>query len=203
MKQVCQYAVILLTIFLTGCGTVSNLKSIHEEIPLDLSHYTKVVVVDFTDEVTDKTKEAKREEKREEMKKAVRDFSDMIASELKKLGIFDEVMREGSMDENTLVVGGKITRHEKGNALARALIGFGAGSSYFEAEVQLQKRGSDEVLAIVKIDKNSWALGGAIAAGQNPEDFMKGAAKKIAAQIYKAKTGMELSARKDQKKSKK
>jgi hypothetical protein len=43
------------------------------------------------------------------------------------------------------------------------------------------------VLGTVSIDKNSWALGGAIASAQSVETFMQGAAKKIATELESAK----------------
>ena len=40
-------------------------------------------------------------------------------------------------------------------------------------------------LGQIVTDKNSWALGGGLAATQTPEGFMRGAAKKIAAECAK------------------
>jgi hypothetical protein len=40
-------------------------------------------------------------------------------------------------------------------------------------------------IGVIKVDKNSWPLGGGLAAGQNPEAFMNGAADKIAEEAVK------------------
>ena len=43
-------------------------------------------------------------------------------------------------------------------------------------------------LGVINVDKNSWALGGAIAAGQSVDHFMNQAAKKIADELSERKT---------------
>lgn len=92
-------------------------------------------------------------------------------------------------DNSTLVVNGKITNYTEGNAAARVLVGFGAGSSRFEGMVDFTDGNTGARLGSVVIDKSSWALGGAIAGGQTVERHMKGAAKKVANELYTAKTG--------------
>ena len=44
---------------------------------------------------------------------------------------------------------------------------------------------SGAVVGKIKADKNSWALGGGVAAAQNPVMFMNGAAEKIAEETVK------------------
>ena len=80
-------------------------------------------------------------------------------------------------------------RYEEGNAAARFWIGMGIGSSYFDALVHLQKQNDNELVGELKVDKNSWWLGGGHAAGQNVESFMKLAAQKLAQEMVKAKQG--------------
>ena len=60
----------------------------------------------------------------------------------------------------------------------------GAGSAFFEADVQFRD-GKGNSIGQVKVDKNSWALGGGLAAGQSPLTFMDGAAEKIADEAAK------------------
>lgn len=188
-----RFLVLFLTVSLTGCGTVTHIQTVQQGVALDLSGCDKVIVQDFVDKVSEKeVAGSKREEKMEAMKRVVRDFADIIAFEIKKLEVFKEVSREGSADESTLAISGEVTRHEEGDAMARLLIGFGAGSSYFEALVEFRQGPSGELVATVKVDKNSWVLGGGIAATQTPEDYMKGAAKRIAEDLYEAKTGQRL-----------
>ena len=62
--------------------------------------------------------------------------------------------------------------------MLRALVGFGAGSSYFDATVEFIDKQSNVKLGSIVTDKNSWALGGFIAASQTVDTFMEGAAKK-------------------------
>ena len=67
----------------------------------------------------------------------------------------------------------------------RMLIGLGAGSSYFDANVRFTANESGELLGQMKVDKNSWALGGGMASGQTVDTYMRAAAKKIASEIIK------------------
>ncbi|MBI1882747.1 MAG: DUF4410 domain-containing protein [Chlamydiae bacterium] len=191
MKGVWMCCVFFLTVFLAGCGTVTHVKTVQEGVELDVSDCRKVMVRDFVDGASEKASSKKREEKQEVMKRVVRDFADVIALEIKKLNVFDEVLRDGVLDENTLLIDGTVTRYEAGSPMARLLIGFGAGSSYFDAWVNVKRGPSEELLGTVKVDKNSWVLGGGIAATQTPDDYMKAAATRIAQDLYKAKTGQE------------
>ena len=67
------------------------------------------------------------------------------------------------------------------------LVGFGAGSSYFDAIVELRDGGTGEIIGTIDVDKNSWGLGSLMAAGQTVERFMQGAAKKVAAMLEAAR----------------
>jgi hypothetical protein len=53
--------------------------------------------------------------------------------------------------------------------------------------VDLSDNATGENLGQVVVDKNSWGLGGAIAASQNVEGFMQGAAERIATELAKSK----------------
>jgi hypothetical protein len=190
---------IIAVLVLSGCGTTSDIKPTDTSVaaasattdaaPATATYgrYQKVVVLDFEDR-TDKARipDKDRAAYEETMKIAVRDFSDRIAGEIRKTGAFTEVLREPSQDEALLISGG-ITRYAAGNAMLRLFIGFGAGSSYFDATVDLSDNATGERLAQVVVDKNSWGLGGAIAASQNVEGFMQGAAEKIATDLAKSK----------------
>ena len=69
------------------------------------------------------------------------------------------------------------------------VIGLGAGSSYFDADVVFSDNPSGRRLGQISTDKNSWFLGGGLAAGQSVEGFMHGAAKKVAKELATAKFG--------------
>ncbi|MBX7149667.1 DUF4410 domain-containing protein [bacterium] len=166
--------------------TPSTTKTSTPSLAFDLSPYDRVMVENFVDQASDKEKkDYKREKTKQAVQKASGDFATFIADEIKARGNFLEVVLAGGLiDEKTLVISGQITRLKEGNSTARLLVGFGAGSAVFDANVEFRDGFSKNLLATVVVDKNSWALGGWLAAKQTPEDFMKEAAKKIAENLY-------------------
>ena len=180
--------VVALSLCLVGCGTISNIKSANGTTALDLSSYTKVIVQDFEDKATEKEKPAKQDEKRREMTVVCREFADRLTADIEKKGVFQSVSRTGTEDDSTLLIGGNVSRCEKGSAAARLWVGMGAGSSYFDALVEFHQGTTGALLGTITVDKNSWALGGGLAAGQTPEGFMQEAADKVANEIQKYKT---------------
>ena len=191
-------AIALLMIFtLSGCGTTAPLvrsePTALESPPQDLSAFKRVVVLDFEDRVSASVPTKEREDKAREMELGSKHFADMIAKELDSTIQGIEVVREDSPDlPATLVVSGEITRLKKGNAAARLLIGFGAGSSHFDATVRVSDGPSGADFGTIMVDKNSWALGGGIASSQSVESFMEGAAKKVATELQAAGLGKPL-----------
>ena len=91
------------------------------------------------------------------------------------------------MKEKSVVISGAITKYDEGNATLRWLIGFGAGSSHFDANVKITDSVSNNELGAIVVDKHSWAGGGIMASAQTPEGFMDGAAKKIAQEVANTK----------------
>lgn len=173
--------ILFVSLLITGCGTTSGLKapagtnSKADRAELNLQGYTHVTIRDFKDGTA-----------REDMPDyAGREFANIIAGAIVDEGTFEEVHADEDGAEGILVTG-KITRYSEGNAALRALIGFGAGSSYFDAIVTFHDIKTNEELGQMKVDKNSWVLGGGLAAGQNPRKFMEEAANKIAAELDKA-----------------
>jgi hypothetical protein len=80
--------------------------------------------------------------------------------------------------------------YDEGNATLRWVVGFNAGNVNFDATLQLIDGGSQVVLGTWIVDKNSWALGGGIAATQTPDEFMAEAASKIGVELSTSrKTG--------------
>jgi hypothetical protein len=63
------------------------------------------------------------------------------------------------------------------------MVGFAAGNVNFDARLQLVDGGTGESLGTWDVNKNSWALGGGIAATQTPEGFMQEAAGKIGTEL--------------------
>ncbi len=202
MKDWIRLAVPMLALAMTACGTTSNVKSGTSEEAVaalpDVSGYDKVVVLDFTD-ATDKSKIKPKDLQAytDAVTTATRTFPDLIAQKLRTTGAFTEVTR-APLEGKTLQISGKITRYQEGNAAARLLVGFGAGSSYFDATTDLVDTESNAALGHVTTDKNSWALGGAIAATQNVNNFMQGAAEKIAKDLSTLEKGTGSDAAREQ-----
>ncbi len=64
----------------------------------------------------------------------------------------------------------------------------GAGSSYFDAKVNIQNNVTKEMLASIDVDQMSWALGGMFAGAQDVKSHMVSSAKKIAEEVSLAKS---------------
>lgn len=160
---------------LAGCGSTSGLKNGQGQVITSTRKFSKVTVQTF---------KLSLKEPEQNSKAAPTYFADRIASEIKKTGRFTVVGRDSKPDANTLVIDGVITKYEEGNSMLRLFIGMGAGSSFFEADVYFRDS-SGAVIGKIKADKNSWALGGGVAAAQNPTMFMNGAADKIAEEAAK------------------
>lgn len=190
-------AVLIGGAILAGCGTTTPLQSTGgAEAAIDLSGYDRVVVTRFTNEATSskafkgKDADEKRRAHQADADAASNTIADMIVAELIKTSAFESVERGDAAQPGALWIDGRITRYEKGNAAARLFIGMGAGSSYFDAVVNIKDAGSGDMLGTVVIDRNSWVLGGGVAAGQSVEGFMQSGAKKVADELQAAKTGM-------------
>ena len=170
---------ILMLLTITACGTTSGIKQNGEEVlNLDLSSYNSVVVTEFRDGT----------KKQNLPEYAGSNFADRIVSAIRSNGVFKTVTNDqAKLSGKAMVVGGDITRYAAGNAALRLMIGMGAGSTYFDAKVLISDFTSQDQLGEITVDKNSWALGGAIAAGQTVDQFMNEAAEKIADELANAK----------------
>jgi hypothetical protein len=174
---------IVATLFLAACGTTSSLQAPKESRAVDLTRFSRLLVEDFTDEATTKAKPEVQPLLKLKLDSAVKAFPDQIAAVTKAGGGFDEVVRSGSADASTLVLRGAITPFDEGNAVLRWMVGFAAGNVNFDARLQLVDGGTGESLGTWDVNKNSWALGGGIAATQTPEGFMQEAASKIGTEL--------------------
>jgi hypothetical protein len=171
------------TTVLVACGTTSSLEAPTERASIDLTPYDKLLVEDFKDGATAKMEPEEKPLLEPRVEAADRMFPDQIASVVKAGGGFAEVSRSGAPDAQTLVMRGTITQFDPGNAALQLMVGFGAGNANFDASIELVDGGSGTVLGTWKVDKNSWALGGVLAATQTPEGFMQEAAKKIGTEL--------------------
>lgn len=171
------FFILCISLSLAACGSTSAIKSGEgKNSDLNLSSYENAVVLDFSDG----TKKANVPAF------AGKNFADRIAARISEHGIFKKVSRE-PLNEKSIVITGAITKYAEGSAALRLLIGFGAGSSYFDADVKILDSISNAELGKIVVDKQSWALGGIMASTQTVEGFMDGAAKSIANDIVKAK----------------
>ncbi len=181
---------------LAGCGTTTSLQKPGDaEAGIDLAGYDQVIVANFTNDATSskafkgKTADEKRVAHQADTDAATNTFADMIVAELIKTDAFSQVGRGESPQAGALWIDGRITRFEKGSAAARLFVGMGAGSSYFDATVNVKDAATGNTLGTIVVDKNSWVLGGGLAAGQSVEGFMRGGAKKVATELQEAKLG--------------
>ena len=170
-------------------GKTTRLEPAASGQDIDLGKYSCVIVLDFEDQTTVKSKKPKKIQRHQEAMLIARKYlADQIAAEIRSTGIFDEVSREPSTKE-ALLISGSITRYQKGDAAARLMIGMGAGSSYFDADVRFKDNITGSEIGFMKVDKESWGLGGGLAATQSVEHFMQGAARKIAKELSRVKDG--------------
>ena len=172
MKSSLHISALLCCLFLAACGTTTPLQTTNLS---SVRKFSKVMVQDFTSSVA---------EPGPGVATAKTYFPDRIAEEIRNTGAFSTVGRNRKPDANTLVITGNITQFEEGNSTLRLFVGMGAGSAFFESNVAF-RNGGDGQIGTIKVDKNSWALGGGLAAAQNPTMFMNGAAEKIAEEAKK------------------
>lgn len=184
----------------SGCGTTSTLQPVDSagSERIDLSSYQHAVLSDLSDAATsgkkfksDRSGEQKKAEFQADVRAAGVTFAEYLQAELVKLNVFESVSRGDEAGEGALLIGGEITRFERGNAAAKLLIGLGAGSTYFDATLRVHDGATGEKLGEITVDKNSWVLGGAISASQSVESFMRGGAEKAAKELYIARFGEE------------
>jgi len=162
------------TVVLASCGSTSALP---ETANKSGKTFSKVVVRDFKTSVKNPAVTHK-------LSVAQKSFSDQIVGEISKTGKFSKVSRNGKVDANTMIIDGTITNYDDGNAALKLLVGFAAGNANFDAFVNYRDS-SGANLGTIKVDKNSWALGGAVAMSQTADSFILGAAKEVAKEASK------------------
>ncbi|MDA0781179.1 MAG: DUF4410 domain-containing protein [Rickettsiales bacterium] len=154
--------------------------SVEDTKKIDLSDYEVVFVQDFENKIPGSSSSAL-------VDLAGKNYADKIAHKLDLAGVFEKVSRE-PVDGKALVVAGDITEYDDGNAALRMMIGFTAGNANFNADVYVIDNETKERLGHIAVDKNSWALGGAIAMSQNANVLMEDSVSKVVSQITGAKT---------------
>lgn len=181
LKWVKNFIFLTLAFALSGCGTTSHLRNSQGSHTYpDLSGYNHLIINDFGDGVS------KSQDDQKILSEGKR-FADIITTEVKAKKIFDKVERNTKYNGKALLIDGKITEYQEGSAAARMLIGLGAGSSHFDAKVNIKDNKTKKNLGEIDVNKMSWALGGAIAASQDVKSHMNSAASKIANELASAK----------------
>jgi hypothetical protein len=166
---------------LSACGTTSGLKNASDsKVKLDLSRYDTVIINNFEDGITESKSDPKI------IEYGVK-FSDIIATKLESKKIFSNIQRNVQSTENALLIDGDVTQLDEGNAIARTMLGFGAGSSHFDAKVYFRDNATKEIVGDIIVDKTSWALGGVIAGSQDVKSHMESAASTIAEELKASK----------------
>lgn len=163
---------------ISACGTTSSLKSAsgaNEKVKL--KKYDRVVVLDFENGVHQGNVLAA---------KAGIKFADAIATSLSQTGAFKEVSRVPSKD-TALVITGKITEYDDGDAVLKTLVGFAAGNANFNADVFFKDNETNRTLGSIDVDKNSYAGGGMVAASQTADTLMNDSIEKIISELKLAK----------------
>ena len=170
-----------LTFMLSACGTTSGLKPTDTaktgNTPASLAAYDKVIVLNFEDNAESKSMKGGEE------------FSKRIVSSVAATKAFSSVT-QAKQPGKAVVISGKIREYKEGNAVLRTVIGFGAGSSYFDADVNFADNETGAAIGSITVDKNSWVLGGFVAGVQDVKSHMDSAAQSIAAELKKAKQGV-------------
>lgn len=167
----------------SACGTTSSLQAPDDTPTIDLTPYRRLLILDFKDEATARAKPEAQPLLQPKVTAALKVFPEQIAAVTRASGAFEEVTRDGTPDASTLVLRGAITQFDEGNATLRWMVGFSAGNVNFDARLELVDGGTGNSLGTWIVDKNSWALGGGIAATQTPEGFMQEAAGKIGTEL--------------------
>jgi hypothetical protein len=172
MKHVYRLLAVISLSFLASCGTTTKLQDSGGKAITASRKFSKVVVKDYASSVTGKGAA-------DAQKSGATTFPDLLARSLATVTTFKSVTRNGSVDADTLVISGTITRYWGGSAALRLWVGMGAGSSYFDATTQFRDS-KGTLLGEIKTDKRSWVGGGIIASTQTVGSFEDSAAAKIA-----------------------
>ncbi|NJD56831.1 MAG: DUF4410 domain-containing protein, partial [Nitrospirae bacterium] len=112
------------------------------------ARYQTIVIRDISFEGTSiqEVDETKHPDFKDVVKKLGTDVPDTIADELKRMGMFKKVLRQGDA-EDALVLEMRFTKITTGNRATRFFVGFGAGSSTVGIEGKLLDKKTGAVLA--------------------------------------------------------
>lgn len=187
MRMLPASLLVLLAAAVAGCGTLGKLEPT-DAAPRTIADYDRVIVADFAVNDTRPAKdEAEAAERAANIEAGRKAFSAAIAEEIRATGAFAEVA-QAKMPPPALQVAGTVDLWEPGNVAARSLVGF-VGKSEFGATVIFSDLETGAELGRVVSDRNSWPLpiGASTNVVQSVDFLMKQAAKRVAAELAKAK----------------
>jgi Domain of unknown function (DUF4410) len=173
-----------------ACGTTGSLKTESPEAHRRIADYDQVVVLDLAANDLRPARDAVETAARaQNMAEGRIMFSDAIAEQLTKAGVFQTVSRT-PIPGRSLVVTGSIDVWEPGNVATRVVVGF-IGKSEFAATVEFRDSETNELLGTVKGDRNSWPLpiGASSNVIQTVEFFANEQARNVSSELIKAKSG--------------
>ena len=151
----------------------------------DLKGYTRVAVEPLVDGVKGKYKDAEEEKvRRQRIANAGVLFAAELAHRLEESGKF-EAVGKAPVEGATLLIGGTITKFERGNAVARYSGVF--GRARFGARVELKDAATGKLLGHVDFEIASSMIPGAVNVIQSVSQFMEGGAIRVRDEILIAR----------------
>lgn len=168
-----------LAILLSGCA-VSKTMNVSRHDTGKISKPTQVLVQDFAvdsgsvkgstsplarlQNLTDSNHEG--DARNELMRDANDALYDKLASQLKELGFTPVRVKAGQTPkQGEIMITGQFTSIDEGNAVRRAMVGFGAGQSSVDATVQVLASDQREMLSLKAHADSGRAPGAAVTAG--------------------------------------
>lgn len=180
--------VALSSLFLCSCGSVSSIQPTSGNLSSETGTYDSLIVKPFVDATAPENFSTwtpeEQQEHRAEVKRSGEKLANTIISNAKSKSRFKSIGNKPGPGKN-LVIEGEITRFNNGVPSLRLWIGMGAGSAYLDGVANFKDFKTGKEIGKIVIDKNSWPLGGAIAATQNADSLAEGAAEKIAEEAIK------------------
>lgn len=188
-------ALMLNVVALAACGSSGQLISKSALQAAQIRNYNQVTVSDFSANDLRPVNDAQEKIQREKNVNEGRIlFADKIAERITETRAFTTVSRK-PLKGKFLVVSGTVDVWEPGNVAARALTGF-VGQSQFASTILVRDGETDEELARINGDRNSWPLpiGASTTILQTVTFFMNEAANHIATELAQAKLVLARSA---------
>jgi hypothetical protein len=162
----------IFALMLQSCGSVSSIRPVVKNRTIDINSYKTVVINDFIN-ATPYKKVTEIAEKT---------FPENILNNLEDSNLFESVYRNKTIYDS-LIISGKIVEYEEGNAILRALVGFGAGRSYFSSDIDLIDGNSNEKIGTIEVRRKSWLLGGYLSSNQTAQSLMEDSASDIVKKV--------------------